>query len=235
MNILITGTSSGIGNGLAKAFLNAGDSVWGISRRMDHDLIKKPQYKHLQLDLTEYKNVATKLPHFVNNCTQFDLIILNAGILEEIKWVKEQPVADMKKVMEINVWANKVLLDELFKQDINIKQVVAISSGASLRSTPGWAPYSISKAALNLLIHAYAIEFQDTHFTALAPGLVDTEIQEYIYNVPDKENYPAAKRLSQSRYTPMMPDPDKAAPKLIEGMQKALEHSSGSYLDIREM
>ena len=235
MNILITGTSSGIGNGLAKEFLNGGHSVFGISRRVDLTLIKSSNYKHLQLDLTDYNKVQEEIPFFVKGVERIDLVILNSGVLGEIKWAAEQNVEAMKSVMEINVWANKVLLDCLLKEQTQIDQVVGISSGASLRSTPGWAPYSISKAALNLLINAYSVEFTDTHFSAFAPGLVDSNIQEYIYNLADKESYPAAKRLSESRYTDIMPNPDKAATMLIEGMKKALNYPSGSYVDVREM
>lgn len=235
MNVLITGTSSGIGSGIAKEFLKQGNSVWGISRRVDLELIKNSNYKHLQLDLTDYHKLEEEIPFFIEKIQNLDLLVLNSGILGEIKWASEQSVDEMKRVMEVNVWGNKVLLDILFKQDFKITQVVGISSGASLRSTPGWAAYALSKSALNLLMQAYSVEFTKTHFSALAPGLVDTEIQEYIYNVADKEHYPAVKRLSEARYTEVMPTPETAAPKLIESFKKAMDYPSGSYLDIREM
>ena len=85
--------------------------------------------------------------------------------------MSEIDVEGMKNVMEINVWSNKVLLDLLFKTDIQIDQVVGISSKAALRSTPGWGPYCMSKAALDMLMNIYAKEYPDTHFSALAPGI----------------------------------------------------------------
>ncbi len=235
MNVIITGTSSGIGQGLAKEFMQRKDDVWAISRRKNEDLSTASNFHHLQLDLTDFNTVADELPRFIKPVETFDLIILNAGILGEIKWMSEIGVDEMKRVMNINVWANKVLLDSLFETGKRIKQVIGISSGASLRSTPGWGPYSMSKAGLNMLMNIYAKEYSDTQFNAFAPGLVDSEIQEKIYSIKETDKYPAIKRLQGARYTEKMPTPGKAAAMLIEGMKKARQYANGSFLDVREM
>lgn len=235
MNILITGTSSGIGNGLAKEFLKRDANVWGISRRNPEDLFKEKKYNHLTLDLKDATNVYQLVPEFIKGVKQFDLIVLNSGILGEIKWMSEISVEKMKEVFEINVWANKVLLDILFAHIKKINQVIGMSSKASLRSTPGWGPYSLSKAGLNMLMNIYAKEHLDTHFTAFAPGLVDSEIQETIYNIKEIEKYPTIKTLQDARYTDTMPDSIIAAPMLISGIEKALEFESGSFVDVRDI
>ena len=234
-DVLITGTSSGIGFGLAKEFLSLEADVWGISRREANEFSSSQNYKHLQLDLSDHDAVRTVLPDFLKTQAYFDLIVLNAGILGEIKWMSEIDVDGMKEVMEINVWTNKVLLDTLFEMGLQIKQVVGISSKAALRSTPGWGPYCISKAGLDMIMNVYAQEYPDTHFSALAPGLIDTEIQETIYNIKETDKYPTIKRLQDARYTEEMPDAISAAPMLIEGFNKALAYESGLHLDVREM
>jgi NAD(P)-dependent dehydrogenase (short-subunit alcohol dehydrogenase family) len=235
MHILITGTSSGIGLGLAQEFIERGDKVWGISRRPADDLANDNHYSHLQLDLTDYKAVHRLLPQFIDGRERFNLVILNAGVLGKIKWMSELDVEEMKQVMEINVWANKVLLDILFSHVQEIKQVIGMSTKASLRSSPGWGSYSVSKAGLNMLMNVYAKEYPNTHFNAFAPGLVDSEIQETIWNIKETEKYPTIKKLQDARYTDTMPEPRVAAPMLIEGMQKALEYDSGIFVDVREM
>jgi NAD(P)-dependent dehydrogenase (short-subunit alcohol dehydrogenase family) len=236
MNVFITGTSSGIGYGLALEYLKQGVRVYGISRRITPDLTKHKDYHHLRVDLTDSDALPGKIRVFLNGVTSFDVVVLNAGILGDIKLMSEIGVDGMKRVMEINVWANKALLDVLFDMKISIKQVVGMSSMAALRSTPGWGPYSMSKAGLDMLMNIYAKEVPDTHFSAIAPGLVDSEIQEQIYNLDDEEEkYPAVKRLTEARYTNEMPDPNKAAPKLISAFEKALQYNSGMHLDIREM
>lgn len=235
MNILITGTSSGIGYGLALEYLRQKHTVYGISRREPKKLIANSDYHHLSADLTVFDEVAEKLPSFIESENQLDLVILNSGILGEIKLMKEVSINNMKKVMEINVWANKNLLDYLFKLNIKVRQVVGMSSMAAIRSSPGWGTYSLSKAALDMLMNIYAKECPDTHFSAFAPGLVDSEIQDYIYNIKDVEKYPTAKTLQEARYTEAMPDAVSAPPMLIEGMEKALQYESGSHVDVREI
>jgi NAD(P)-dependent dehydrogenase (short-subunit alcohol dehydrogenase family) len=232
---LITGTSSGIGLGLAKAYLNRSSNVYGISRRDAVKLSHQKGYRHLQLDLTDYDQAEETIPAFLEGINTLELLILNAGILGDIKWMSEIDVEGMKKVMEVNVWSNKVLLDLLFNLDINIKQVVGISSKAALRSTPGWGPYCMSKAGLDMLLNIYAKEYPEVHFSALAPGLVDSEIQETIYHIKETEKYPTIKRLQEARFTEEMPDAYAAAPILIEGINKALQYESGLHLDVREM
>lgn len=235
MNVFITGTSSGIGYGLATEFLKRGARVWGISRRKPGQLTDHPAYKHCQLDLTRHRKAREEIPQLVSGAKAFDLVALNSGILGEIKLMSETGVEEMKKVMEINVWSNKVLLDILFLEGLEIKQVVGMSSKASLRSTPGWGPYSLSKAGLNMLMNIYAKEYPDTHFSAFAPGLVDSEIQEYIYTIRETDKYPTTKRLQEARYTGLMPHALEAAPRLIAGFRKALGYPSGSFVDVREI
>jgi len=235
MHILITGTSSGIGHGLAQEFLAREAQVWGISRRVADDLSQHPGYHHLSMDLTDHEGIQQLVPDFLMDSSRFDLVILNAGVLGPVKWMSEVDADTMKQVMEINVWSNKVLLDLLFSLGKDIRQVVGMSTKASIRSTPGWGPYAISKAALNMLMNIYSREHPDTHFSAFAPGLVDSEIQETIWNIQETDKYPTIKKLQEARYTEAMPDSRAAASKLIQGMEKALQYESGSFTDVREM
>lgn len=235
MNVLITGTSSGIGYGLALDFLKRNAKVWGISRRKKAELEAVNTFYHLKADLTDAELLKNSLPDFLNGQKHFDFVILNSGVLGKIRLMNEIGIDRMKEVMEINVWANKVLLDTIFQLGLTVSQVVGMSSRASLRSSPGWGTYSMSKAALNMLMNVYASEYPDTHFISFAPGLVDSEIQDYICSIEETEKYPTTKVMQEARHTDIMPDAINAAPKLIEGMAKALDYESGTFVDVREM
>ena len=137
--------------------------------------------------------------------------------------------------MNINVWANKVLIDVLFKHVRRIKQVVAISSGASVSGSRGWNAYALSKATLNMLIKLYSKEYTETHFCALAPGLIDTNMQDYIYNLPDEEKFPVIQKLKKARGTELMPDSGKAAGQIAQAIEKVKGLESGSFVDIRDL
>ncbi len=234
MSILITGASSGVGAGLAAHYLENNHNVYGISRNENADL-NKPNFSFLSQDLGNFKELEQKLPSFLPKETNFELVILNAGILNEVKDLKETSVNEIKRTMNINVWANKVLIDVLFKHVRKIKQVVAISSGASISGSRGWNAYALSKATLNMLIKLYSKEYIETHFCALAPGLIDTNMQDYIYNLPDEEKFPVIQKLKKARGTELMPDPKKAAGQIAQAIEKVKGLESGSFFDIRDL
>ena len=234
MNILITGSSSGIGEGLAFYYLSQGNTVIDISRRGNATLARQEKFKHYSCDLSDEKELASTLNHISDNYHEINLLILNAGILGEIKAMPQHNLVDIKYLMEVNVWANKIILDALFTRKILVNRVVAISSGAAKNGSAGWGPYSISKAALNMLIKTYAAEFPNTHFCAVAPGLVDTAMQDFIFALKKNEAFPTIERLQAAKGTSAMPDAKTLAPRLDRMFQKLLAFDSGTFADIRE-
>jgi len=234
MNILITGTSSGLGAGLAAHYLMHHHKVFGISRKANPNL-EMNQFSFLSQDLNDFAGIENNLPSFLPRNGTMDLVILNAGILNEVKDLKDTPIKEIESTMKINVWANKVLIDILFAHLRKIDQVIAISSGASVSGSRGWNAYALSKATLNMLIKLYAKEHADTHFCALAPGLIETNMQDYIFNLPDDKTYPIIQKLKEARGTDLMPGPEKAAGFIAESIEKVKGHKSGSYIDIRHL
>lgn len=235
-NILITGTSSGIGFALATYYLEQEEaSVYGVSRRQNETLVKHSNYHHVSQDLGDLEGMKKPLTDFIAGLDRFDLVVLNAGILPKIRDMKETSIEDIKNVMDVNVWSNKMLLDILFQNLGMIKQVVAISSGAAVNGSRGWNAYALSKATLNMLISLYAAENTNTHFISLAPGIIDTDMQEFISSLPDDERFPVVASLKNAKGTEMMPDAQTAAPKLDRAFRKAFKFSSGDFIDIRNI
>lgn len=237
MNILITGCSSGLGYGLAAHYLNRGHKVFGISRSSNEELNRHSHFSHLSLDLSEFEEICTKIPVFLKNITVMDKVILNAGILNAIKDLKDTGIEEIKKAMDVNVWANKALIDVLFNLFDSIHQIVAISSGAAVSGTRGWNAYSLSKATLNMLIDLYSREHPHTHFCALAPGLIETGMQDYLNSLPKsyEEKFPMVKILKDARGTDKMPKPREAAVIIADAIQEVRSYESGRFLDVREL
>jgi len=227
----ITGTSSGLGHGLAAHLLDQGWDVYGCSRR-DCDL---PGMHHRNIDLTDYPALPDQLDFLLKSVDRLDLVVLNAGILGKIRDLNRVPIGDAKEVMEINVWANKAVMDWLCHSGKSIHQIVMISSGASILGNRGWGGYALSKAALNMLAKLYAHEFPDTHISALAPGIVDTPMMDYLCDEADAQAFPALHRLRDARGTEVMPDPAGAAEKITRMFPLLCERASGSFIDIREI
>jgi NAD(P)-dependent dehydrogenase (short-subunit alcohol dehydrogenase family) len=235
MNILITGTSSGIGEALARSYLEENHSVWGISRNPNTHLEKFDQFHFKSIDLQETDRIEGELDDFLKDLESLDLVILNAGILPEIKDMKDTRLDEFKKVMDVNVWSNKVLLDYLSSHIPAIRQVVAISSGASVNGNRGWNAYSMSKAALNMLVKLYSAETPETHFCALAPGIIDTPMQDYISGLPDDDKYPTLKKLKDAKGTSKMPGPEESSGLLRKAFDHVMEYESGAFVDVRDL
>jgi NAD(P)-dependent dehydrogenase (short-subunit alcohol dehydrogenase family) len=234
MKIFISGVSSGLGYGLAKVYLEMGDVVYGCSRREPKDLVEQGLH-FAGIDLNDSVKGKRDFCKLINDVLHFDLVILNAGKLGQIRDMKETSLEDLRETMEINVWSNKWLLDCLFADERSIEQVVAISSGASQSGSRGWNGYSLSKSALNMLIKLYAGERSETHFTSLAPGLIDTAMQNYLTSLPQDPRYKPLDILKAAKGTEIMPDGETCARRLIEVFPKLLQVESGCYADIRKL
>ena len=232
--ILITGVSSGLGHGLAKYYINMGADVYGCSRRSPEDLIEQG-LNFCALDLSQQAESESRFRDWIEAIESFDCVILNAGILGKIKDMQDCSMEELKKTMEVNVWANKWILDACFAEGRKIKQVVGISSGASLSGSRGWNGYSLSKAALNMLIKLYAGECPSTHFTSLAPGLVDTAMQDYMTSLPEDPRYAPIEILKAAKGTDAMPSGYECAKKLVDAFPRLLDKESGGYADIRKL
>lgn len=226
--ILITGVSSGLGYALAKTYLDAGEQVYAVGRNKPETLADHPHFNFTECDLNDIHAIEVCLKPLVKG-KQFDTVILNAGMLGDIQSLEQTPTEKMKEVMQLNVWANKEIID-LLQRHSKVKQVVGISSGAAKNRSKGWGAYSISKAALNALLSTYAKEMTETHFTALAPGVIDTPMVQHILHDVDETAFDSVQRLKNG----MIQTPEAAAAKLIATFPTLLSYPSGSFLDIRD-
>ena len=226
MNILITGTSSGLGYELAKQFSLEGHNVYGMSRKKS-DL----QIKQAQVDFINPQSIVVSMDNLID-VDKIDLVILNAGQLGEINKTNNIKINQFNDIFNINVLSNKVIIDWLLNHNINIKNIIGISTGASLKAYYGWSLYCASKAAFKQLLSTYAYEEPNIHFLSLAPGIIKTKIQEYIYKI-DSSKIPSVKKFKDMFNT--MDTADIVANKIINNLSYFSELESGDYFDLRNI
>ena len=233
--VFITGVSSGLGRGLAEAYLERGAEVFGCSRRGPEDLVARGlRHRSVDLSLGEVPEAVDPFRELIAGAEGWDAVFLNAGRLGEIRDMVDTPLPDLRQTMEINVWANKWILDLFFSESGPVRQVVAISSGASQSGSRGWNGYSVSKAALNMFVKLYAGERTETHFTALAPGLVESGMQDYLTSLPPDDRFKPLEVLKAAKGTDQMPDGRTCAERMIEVLPQLLQLESGGYADLRK-
>jgi len=230
MNVLVTGHTRGLGRALAETYLAAGHRVFGLARGHADDA--PAALAQRSADFAAPGGLGAALDALLGGVTP-ELVFLNAGVLGPIGALRETSLADIRHVMDVNVWANKTLLDALAARAPAPAQIVLISSGAGVRGNFGWGAYALSKATLNMLAQLYAHEFPHSHLCALAPGLVATAMQDTLAT-KSAATFPSLARLHSARGTSQMPAPAVAAAHIASIVPRLLEYPSGSFVDVRE-
>lgn len=181
-NIIITGTSRGIGYEMALQFANAGYNVLALSRKMPQALVDHKNINCLSVDLSD-ESQLDKVENFLSTTWEnVDAIIHNAGSLVN-KPFQELRQVDFESVYKVNVFAvanlTRICIPYLQKGS----HVVTISSMGGIQGSlkfAGLAAYSSSKGAVITLSELLAEEYkeQGISFNVLALGSVQTEMLE---------------------------------------------------------
>tara|TARA_R110001583_G_scaffold145635_2_gene297577 strand:- start:5703 stop:6383 length:681 start_codon:yes stop_codon:yes gene_type:complete len=182
-NIIITGTSRGIGFELAQIFAKNGYQVLALSRNsapLENLNIKN--ITTISIDLSKDDDLK-KVTQFVStNWKSVDILINNAGKLIN-KPFEKLTSSDFLEVYKVNVFGVAELTRQLIPYLKKGSHVVNVSSIGGVQGSmkfPGLAAYSSSKGALLTLTELLAEEYkeQGIAFNALALGAVQTEMLE---------------------------------------------------------
>ena len=228
MNVFITGISSGLGKALKDKYINLGHNVYGIGRN------EVDGCNYVTCDLENLDGIEGKLYRLFRDVSEIDLVILNAGMLGEIKTFDEWAIEELNKIMNVNVWSNKIILDWLLSNR-KIHQVISISSGASEHTYKGWSGYSLSKSSLRMMMEVYSKEVEDTHFISLAPGLVDTKMQDYLCNDVDTNKFPMMNKFIKAREDGTSRKPSVVAKDIVDLVPTLFQFDNGSFIDLRRI
>jgi NAD(P)-dependent dehydrogenase (short-subunit alcohol dehydrogenase family) len=179
-NIIITGTSRGIGYELALQFANAGHQVLAISRNTPQTLMEHPNVSCLSLDISVAEDLIQVEKFIAHTWKKVDVLLHNAGSLLH-KPFDQISTEEFQSVYKVNVFA----VAELTKICIPFMQkgshVVTISSMGGIQGSTkfaGLAAYSSSKGAVITLSEVLAEEYKERGiaFNVLALGAVNTEM-----------------------------------------------------------
>ncbi len=196
-NIVITGTSRGIGFELAQHFAKQGNNVLALSRNTKPlDAVNHKNITTISVDLSKESDIKRATDFIKTEWNKVDILINNAGKLIN-KPFTELTTTDFEEVYKVNVFA----VAELTKQLIPFMQkgshVVTVSSMGGIQGSmkfPGLAAYSSAKGAVITLSELLAEEYKEQQiaFNVLALGAVQTEMLEeafpgYVASLSAKE------------------------------------------------
>lgn len=179
-NIIITGTSRGIGYEMALQFANAGHQVLAISRKTSQVLMEHENITCLSIDISD-ENQLQQVCNFVSKTwKKVDVLIHNAGSLLH-KNFTEISSLEFQNIYKVNVFAvaelTKICIPFMGKGS----HVVTVSSMGGIQGSmkfAGLSAYSSSKGAVITLSELLAEEYKESGitFNVLALGAVNTEM-----------------------------------------------------------
>ena len=163
MEVLITGTSKGIGRATALKFLEKGHNVWGLD--IAASPIMHPSYTHFMCDVSRHST----LPNLAN----MDIVINNAGTQNDIDAIDVNLIGTMS-------------VTERYAVQPCIKAIVNVAS-TSAHNGAEFPMYSASKGGVLAYTKNVALRVAQYGATcnSISPGGVLTEMNEHIINNPE--------------------------------------------------
>ena len=213
---LITGASRGIGRAVAEKFAREGAHVLLIARTREaleevDDAIKAQggTATLIPLNLAHGPKIDALGPTLYERFGRLDILVGNAAILGRLSPLTHIPSQHWEQVMRINVTANWRLirtLDPLLKRS-DAGRVIFVTSSAQ-RGPAYWAPYSVSKTALETLATTYANETAGTNIKVnlINPGATATRMRAEAYPGEDQTKLKTPEDVAERFVTLAMPE-----------------------------
>lgn len=179
---VITGTSRGIGNELAKNYLCQNYFVYGCSR--SRSLIVNKNYSHKILDISHHAHLIKWINGITKN-TNIDILILNAAIINRSLFMF-QNLKNIKKLINTNYLSNIFLLRIVLQQMIKNKfgTIIFFSSISTITKDKGTAIYSSAKNGLENLIEILSKELKsfNINFLIFRISFIPTDMSKKLNN-----------------------------------------------------
>ena len=182
-NIVITGTSRGIGYELVKLLAGKGHRILALSRK--DQSIKELDLENVEsfsCDITRAEDLSEVQRYIDGHWKNVDVLINNAGAMVNKRFT-ELSEKDFERVYRTNVYGVAGLIQKLLPLMSPEGHVVTVSSMGGIQGSvkfPGLAAYSSSKGAVITLNEVLAEEYKESgpSFNVLALGAVQTEMLE---------------------------------------------------------
>ncbi len=182
-NIVITGTSRGIGYELVALFTDAGHNVLALSRNeVPVSGLDISNCHCMPCDITSTSDLKRVSNFLDSEWKQVDVLINNSGYLVN-KPFQQLTLEDFQEAFEVNIFGAVRMIQTVLPFMKKEGHVVNISSMGGVQGStkfPGLAAYSSSKGALITLTELLAEEYKESgpSFNVMALGAVQTEMLE---------------------------------------------------------
>ncbi len=204
-NVLVTGSTSGIGQAIAAHFITEGANV-ALNYRGNLDKLNDTKElisemcakaggcsgKQIPIegDLSEEADIVRMYSQVIEQLGSLDILINNAGI-QMSSPSHQLTTADFDKVMQVNLRGAFLCAREALKYFINHGSggiIINVSSVHEVIPRPTYVSYSMSKGAMENMTKTLALEYapHGIRVNAIAPGATATQINRSWAEDPQK-------------------------------------------------
>jgi len=176
--VLVTGANGGLGTYVTQAFLDAGATVIGTSRRIQQSDFDSPNFTALPAEISTHEGAKVLLDQVVARFSRLDVLAHTVGGFAGGQSIADTDDATFQRMFDLNL---NCIFHILRAAVPSLRQtgngrIIAIGSRAALEPGAGVGAYSASKAAMVSLIRTVALENRDAGLTAnvILPGTMDT-------------------------------------------------------------
>ena len=178
--VLVTGGARGVGLGIVRGFVEAGDTVVTCGRTPDPDL----DVRYLQADVRDWSQVDGLVSAVVEEFGRLDVVVNNAGGAPPADSATASPRLH-EKIIALNLVAPLHVsqrANAVMQQQDSGGVLVMIGSVSGTRPSPGTAAYGAAKAGLANLASSLAVEWAPkVRVNTVVVGPVHTELSHLHY------------------------------------------------------
>jgi NAD(P)-dependent dehydrogenase (short-subunit alcohol dehydrogenase family) len=176
--VLVTGANGGLGTHVTQAFLDAGATVIGTSRKIEQSEFNHPGFSAMPAEISSCEDAQSLVEQVLKRFGKLDVLAHTIGGFAGGQAVAETDDATFQKMFDLNLNSLFHVLRAAIpplRQSGN-GRLIAIGSRAAVDPGAGVGAYSASKAAMVSLIRTVALENKDAGLRAnvILPGTIDT-------------------------------------------------------------
>jgi len=176
--VLVTGANGGLGTYVTQAFLDAGATVVGTSRKIQQTDFNNPNFTALPAEISTREGAQTLVDQVVTRFGKLDVLAHTVGGFVGGQSIADTDGATFQRMFDLNLNCVFHILRAAVRplRKTGTGRIIAIGSRAALEPGAGVGAYSASKAAMVSLVKTVALENKDAGLTANAilPGTMDT-------------------------------------------------------------
>ncbi|MFB3776430.1 MAG: SDR family oxidoreductase [Bryobacteraceae bacterium] len=175
---LITGVTGGLGTAVAKAFLDAGATVVGVSPRIAPEPGGGSRFLPLAADVSTPEGAAQAVRGALDRAGRVDSLIHLVGGFAGGEHVAGTSDETWRRMLSLNLDTAFYMARAVLPHMLEARRgrIVAVGSRTGVEPAPGLSAYGVSKAALIALVRTIAAEVRDSGVTAnvILPSVIDT-------------------------------------------------------------